>query len=69
LSVTAGMIGDNRGMRVYSIRANHSVWVCFVLMERLKFRACGFDPHPNAYIYSFLMPASTMETSLLEKLE
>jgi hypothetical protein len=56
LSVTAGMNGNNRGMREYSIRANHSAWVRFVLMERLKFRACGFDPHPNAHIQSFSMP-------------
>jgi hypothetical protein len=49
--------GDSQEMKEFSIRANHSAWVCKVLMARLNFRGCNHEPYPNAHIWSFSMLA------------
>jgi hypothetical protein len=45
------------GIKEFTIHANHSAWVCKVLMAHLKFRGCKHEPYPNARIWSFLMLA------------
>jgi hypothetical protein len=51
----AGVSGEIQAMIDFDMRARHSDWVCRVVMARLKFRTCLFDPYENTEIMSFAL--------------